>query len=165
MPLVSSVDYPNKRIYLWPDSVGVLLDTMDVYREVRHLRNTNLSHMKFDRMIVWGGNIQKTATTYTQPYVQLLNGCHIIPYPADQILTLIRDTFSDDGRSGSWCFDRTSIAENIDIVVAVDKVEVREIVTWGWWGWLTVEQANQLANTVKKWGVILNVNKKISIPL
>jgi hypothetical protein len=131
MPLVSSVDYPNKKIYLGIDSVGVSLDTLDVYREIRTLRVSTESHRKFKPMIIGGGNIQKTATTYTAPYCQLLYGCEIIPYDATQTLTITRDTFSDDGRSGAQCFDTTGFTNVVTMVEAVDKVEVREVVTGG----------------------------------
>lgn len=131
MALVSTVDYPNKKIYLGIDSVGVTLDTLDIYREVRALRVSTEAHRKFRPMIVGGGNIQKTATTYTAPYCQLLYGCEIIPYDATQTLTIVRDTFSDDGRAGAQCFDTTGFTNVVTLVEAIDKVEVREVVTGG----------------------------------
>lgn len=69
---VASVDYPNKRIYLSAATVGVPLDTLDVYRDVRALRRVTEAHRAYRPMIVAGGNIQKTPTTYTAPYVRML---------------------------------------------------------------------------------------------
>jgi len=126
MPLVASVDYPNKRIYLSVDTVGITLDTMDLYHEVRALRRVTEAHRNFRPMIVAGGNVEKiTGQTYTQPYVQLLYGCRIVPYDAAQKLKVIRDTFTDDGAAGRDCFSRVGLVSLIDIDVDVQAVEVR----------------------------------------
>lgn len=141
MALIQSIDYLTKRIYLSIDSVGITLDTMDIYREVRTLRAINENDRKFDPMIVAGGNIQKTASKFTQPYVQLLYGCEIIPYDSDQVLTLVRDTFSDDGREQAQCFNLTGLSSTVVIVEAVEKVEVREVTVGG--STLTKEEIRQ----------------------
>jgi hypothetical protein len=131
MPLVASVDYATKRIYLTTDALGATFDTMQVYREVRNLRRTNESHRRYRPIIVGGGNIQKTASTYTQPYVQLLYGATLVPFDSSGKITLIRETFSDDGRSAAECFDRTTTVSNVDIDVQVPAVEVRTITVGG----------------------------------
>lgn len=131
MPLVASVDYATKRIYLTADAMGLTFDTMDVYREVRALRRVTESHRKHQPMIVGGGNIQKTPTTYTQPYVQLLYGATLVPVDLAGKITLIRETFSDDGRSAAECFDRSVLVSNIDIDVQVPAVEVRTVTVGG----------------------------------
>lgn len=131
MSTVASVDYIARRIYLSAATVGVPLDTMDVYRDVRALRRVTEPHRQFRPMIVQGGNIQKTPTTFTAPYVQLLYGCYIVPYDTPHSLKVIRDTFTDDGRAGVECFDRSTITANVDIDVVVDKVEVRTVNTAG----------------------------------
>jgi len=131
MSTVASVNYVNKRIYLSIQTVGVPLDTMAVYRDVRALRRVTEAHRAFKPMIVAGGNIQKTVSAFTQPYVQLLFGCRIVPYDAPQSLVVIRDTFTDDGQSGVGCFDRSATASEIDIDYQVSPVEVREVATGG----------------------------------
>jgi hypothetical protein len=131
MSTVASVDYVNKRIYLSADTVGVPLDTLDVYRDVRALRRVTEGHRKYRMMIVTGGNIQKTATTYTPPYVQLLYGCFIVPYDTAHSLLIIRDTFSDDGRTGTECFDRSTVNSEVDLDYSVDKVETRIVSVGG----------------------------------
>lgn len=82
-------------------------------------------------MIIQGGNIQKTPTTFTAPYVQLLYGCYLVPYDTAHNLKVVRDTFSDDGRAGTECFDRSEISSNVDIDIVVDKVEVRQVSSSG----------------------------------
>lgn len=131
MSTVASVDYIAKRIYLSADTVGVPLDTTEVYRDVRELRRITEAHRKFKPMIVGGGNIQKTATSYTQPYVVLLYGCYLVPFNTAQSLVVIRDTFADDGRAGVACFDRSGLSAEVDIDIQVAPVEVREVVTGG----------------------------------
>lgn len=132
MTVVASVDYPNKRVYLHADTVGVDLDTLDVYREVRTLRRVMESHRKYDFMIIAGGNLEKIAgATYTPSYVQLLHGCRLIPYDADQKLKVIRDTFTDDGFAGRDCFDRTGLVSQIDIDIDFPEIETRVISTGG----------------------------------
>lgn len=134
MPLVASVDYAARRIYLSADSVGVDLDTLDVYREVRALRRTTEAHRKFRPMIEAGGNIQKIAgLTYTPAYARLLNGCRIVPFNVSHSIRLIRDTFSDDGVAGRDCFDRTPLSASVavDIDVDIAEVEIRVVTVSG----------------------------------
>ena len=131
MSTVASVNYLERRIYLSATTVGVPLDTLDVYRDVRSLRRTIEAHRKFRPLIIQGGNIRKTDTTATQPYVQLLYGCRIVPYDVKHSLKVVRDTFTDDGLSGIECFDRSSLTSEVDIDYAVDKVEVQMVSTSG----------------------------------
>lgn len=132
MTLIGSMDYPNKFIYLHADTVGVDLDTILVYKEARELRRVNEEHRKFDRMIIASGNVEKIAgVSYTAISVQLLNGCRIVPYDADQELKLIRDTFTDDGVSGVDCFDRSSLTNHVDIDVDFPEIEIRTVSTGG----------------------------------
>lgn len=149
MPVVQSVDYLTRRIYLGAMSVGVPLDLLDVYREVRALRATTPAHRKHPPMVVAGGNIRKTATTYTQPYVQLLYGCHIVPFNVPQTLVVVREVFGDDGRSGVACFDRSAMTGIVDIDMQVSPVEVREVNTSGAAAGLTAIQAQQLDRVLK----------------
>lgn len=131
MAVVASVNYTTKRIYLSAATVGVPLDTLDVYREVRARRVVNENDRKFKPMIIGGGGILKTPGVYTQQYVQLLYGCRIVPYDTDHSLVVVRDTFTDDGNSGAGCFDRSSVSSNVDLDIQVSPVEVREVLTGG----------------------------------
>jgi hypothetical protein len=153
MALVDYIDYEEKRIYLGIDSVGVILDTMDIYREARTLRRedtqTPYPHRGYFPMIIQGGNIRKTPATLTAPYVQLLYGCRIVPYDQDQNLKVIRDTFTDDGLEGAACFDRNGLTSSIDIDYIVDQIEIREVFIAGGTVW-TEEEKNQTVSYSKK---------------
>ncbi len=134
MPLVATVDYPNKRIYLSAQTADTDLDTLDVYREVRALRRTTAAHRNYRPMIVGGGNLEKIAgVSYTPAYVQLLYGCRIVPYNSSHTIRLIRDTFSDDGVSGRGCFDRTLLSPTVMVNIDVDfpEIEIRTVSTSG----------------------------------
>ena len=50
---------------------------------------------------------------------------------ADLRQSVLRDTFTDDGAAGVGCFDRSTVAAEVDIDFAVDKVEVRTVNTSG----------------------------------
>lgn len=144
MTTVASVDYVNRRIYLSAATVGSTLDLLDVYRDVRALRRVTEAHRAFKPMLVAGGNIQKTATTFTQPYVQVLYGCYFVPFDAAGTVKIIREVFSDDGRSGLQCFDRATVSSNVDLDYDVQAVEVRTVSTSGGTGSTAVEIATQV---------------------
>lgn len=129
MPLVLSVDYPNKRIYLSSETPNTSLDTLEVYKEVRSLRRTMESHRNYKPIIEAGGNIAKLPGKYTAAFVIPDTGCYIVPYDSPSSLKLIRDTFTKDGRAGRDCFDRTAITSNIDIDVDFPEIEIREVST------------------------------------
>ena len=133
MSLVSNVDYINKRIYLSSSTVGATIDTVDVYKEVRALRSSTDSHKNFRPMIIAGGNIQKTPTTFTPKFVQLLYGCRIVPFNTSHSITLVRDTFTDDNFTGAEVFDLSSLSVGVgvNIFVDFDQVEVVTVNTSG----------------------------------
>lgn len=131
MPLVASVNYDTKRIFLSADTVGTSIDTMDVYKEVRALRVANEADRNYKPMIVAGGNEQKTATTFTPKFVKLLYGCRIVPFDTSHTLVLTRETFTDDNFAGIEVFDLSSLAPttSVNILVNVPQVEIVVIET------------------------------------
>lgn len=130
MPKVASVDYTAKRIYLSAETVGVDLDTLDIFKEVRALRRTDTEGRKFYPMIIADGNKPKQPLVFTAISIELLYGCRIVPFDTSHTLKLVRDTFTDDGFAGSGIFDRTPLSPTsmVDIDVDVKEVEVREVV-------------------------------------
>lgn len=134
MPLVASIDYAARRIYLSAETVNADLDTLDVYREVRALRRTVEAHRSYLPLIEAGGNIEKlVGQTYTAAYVRLLHGCRIVPYDQTHALRLVRDTFTDDGAAGRNCFDRSGLSPGVVVDIDVDfpEVEIRTVATSG----------------------------------
>ncbi len=141
MPIVASVDYVSKRIFLSASTVNQPVDTVEVYKEVRALRRTMEDHRKFRPIIVAGGNVTKiTGVSATPIFTQLLYGCRLVPYDANQKLKLVRDTFTDDGLAGRDCFDRTGLSSQVDIDVDFPEVEIRYVNGSGGGGGLTQQQ-------------------------
>jgi hypothetical protein len=147
MPIVASVDYVAKRIYLNSSSVNTSIDTLEIYKEVRELRRTTEAHRKFSPMIIAGGNIEKLpGLTATPIYVQLLFGCRIVPFNSAQSIKLIRDTFTDDGFAGRDCFDRAGLTNQVDIDVDFSEVEIRYVNAGGGGGVALDEIVNDHQN-------------------
>lgn len=133
MPVVSSVDYINKRIYLSVSTVNQNVDTLDIYKEVRALRVLNEADRKFKPMIIASGNVPKVVGVSATPIsIQLLYGCRIVPYNiGDHSIRVIRDTFTDDGFAGRDCFDRSSLNNMVDIDIDFPEVEIRYVYVGG----------------------------------
>lgn len=148
MPIVSSVDYTSKRIYLSAATINTSLDVLDVYREVRAMRASNPAHQLYPPMVMAGGNLQKMTGVYTPAYVILAEGVAIVPFDAPHRLRIIRDTFTLDGRAGRDCFDRTGVATNVDIDVDFPEIEIREV-TVGGGGVANAPTAAEVASAVR----------------
>lgn len=160
MALVDHVDYPNQRIYLSAETADTIIDTLDIYKEVRALRMSTDAHQGYKPLIIAGGNIPKIpGVSYTAPYVQLLYGARIVPFNGSHKLTVIRDTFTDDGFANADCFDRTPLSPGVDVDIdfQVSQVEIR-IVNSG--SGLSLEQAAMLVRIEQ-----LLRNKQITDPV
>lgn len=161
MPVVASVDYAARRIYLAAQTVDADLDTMDVYREVRALRRTTEAHRRYKPMIEAGGNIVKiTGVSRTPAYVRLLYGCRIVPYNGtSHKIRLVRDTFTDNGLAGRDCFDRGPLPVSIDVDIDVDfpEIEIREVVVSGGTGPTAMEIAAAVLNAATATPIAANV--------
>ena len=139
MALVSSVDYAARRIYLSAATAasGALLDTLDVYREALALRKSTPAHRRYTPIITANGNEPKITgsarNTYGSQSVKLLRGCRIVPYNGSHTITVVRDTYTDDGFANADCFDLSplSVGVEINIVVDFDPNEIREVATGG----------------------------------
>ena len=134
MALVSSVDYAARRIYLSAATAvsGALLDTLDVYREALALRKYTPAQRRYLPIISAAGNAPKiTGLTYTAAAARLLRGCRIVPYNGSHTITVVRDTYTDDGFANADCFDLSplSVGVEINIVVDFDANEIREVAT------------------------------------
>jgi len=134
MALVASVDYTARRIYLSAASAasGSTLDTLAVYREVLALRKSTPAQRRFTPIISAAGNAPKiTGLTYTAAAAKLLRGCRLVPYNGSHTLTLVRDTYTDDGYANAECFDLAPLSVGVEINIVVDfaKYEIREVAT------------------------------------
>jgi len=129
MPLVDTVDYPNRRIYLSADTLGISVQPVDVYKEVRALRQNTPDHRKFLPLISARGN-EAVGPTNTPILTILANGARIVPFDASHTLTIGGTLVSiDENLAGPDLFDRAplSAATDVDISYRPPQVEVIEV--------------------------------------
>lgn len=142
MPLVGSVDYPNKRIYLSVETVGVSVQPVEVYKEVRALRLANEGDRGFSPLITARGN-EPAGPTNTQIITILAAGARIVPYDVSHSLLVGGVLVNlDDGLAGSVLFDRSPLSPGVivDVEYQPPQVEVIEVPA----SVLTTEQAAKL---------------------
>lgn len=72
MPVVSSFDGLNRRIFLDPSVAGAEFDPLDIYREYLAFRRDNEAFRGFDPLIKMKGGEPKSATTAAARFLQLL---------------------------------------------------------------------------------------------
>lgn len=131
MTVIASIDGVNRDIYLHADTVGVDLEPMDIYKEMRTLRRTNEELRKFDLFLSAHGKDPKGSGKFTERYVKELKGTRIIPFDVTQVLNVVGTIITDDGQEGIACFDRTPLTPTtrVDINYVPLQVEVIEINT------------------------------------
>jgi len=145
MPLVDSVDYPGKRIYLGSGSVGFDVSTIDVYREVRALRASTPNHRLFRPLLVAQGN-EPAGESFTPRRAVLAEGARIVPYGGvSHELKIVTELISEDGLAGVALFDRGAIPVAVDITYTPPQVEIVTVNTGGTVPALTPEQMETLA--------------------
>lgn len=129
MPLIDFIDGPNRNIYLHLDTVGVDLVPMDIYKEMRVLRESDENLRKFNLFISGHGREEKGAGKYTERYIKMIEGTRIVPYDTTHELTVIGTMITDDGQEGIACFDRTPLSPStiVDINYIPPQVEIIEI--------------------------------------
>jgi len=116
MTTIASIapEYPT-RIYLHSDTVGTSVHPVEIYREVRALRQSDESLRAFDMFCTMFGNVSKGGGTYTERFLRLNNDCRIVPFDTDHELTITGTLITDDGQQGIACFDRSSLDSNTTV--------------------------------------------------
>lgn len=145
MPLVIAVDYPNKRIFLGPDSVGVDVLPVDIYREMRERRRLDADNDRsFLPMITAFGN-EPAGPTNTPRFTNLAAGVRIVPHDTSHSL-LIRGALinTSDGLAGRDLFDRSSLTPGVEVDVDYQPPQVEIITVATGAAALTPQQEQQL---------------------
>jgi hypothetical protein len=129
MPLIASIDGPNRDIYLSADTVGALVNPIDIYQEMRAIRRTDESLRQYDIFMSAFGNVPKGGGKFTERYVRLNLGARIIPFDISHQLTITGTIITDDGQEGVACFDRTPLSAStvVDINYVPPQVEVIQV--------------------------------------
>lgn len=148
MPLIASIDGPNRDIYLSADTVGAEINPIDLYKEMRTLRRTTEELRKYNLFLEAKGYDQKAPGKFTERYVICLEGTRIIPFDISHTLTVTGTIITDDGQEGVNCFDRTPLTSTtvVDINYLPPQVEVITVNTSGGGG--DVTNVNEIANAV-----------------
>lgn len=145
MPLILTEDYSNKRIFLGPDSVGVDVLPIDIYREHRERRRLFATNeRRFFPMVSAFGN-QPAGPSNTPRFTNLAAGVRLVPFDVSH-QPLIRGNLisTADGLAGRDLFDRAplSVGVEVDVDYQPPQVEIIEVNTGSA---LTPEQSTQLA--------------------
>ncbi len=149
MVLIDYIDGPNRNIYLHSSTVNTSIHPMDIYKEMRTLRKNDESLRKYDLFLSASGFEYKGGGKYTERLVKCLLGTRIIPYDADQELTITGVLITDDGQEGIACFDRSLLSPTtvVDINYVPPQVEV---ITVSGGSGLTTEEHNKLMKTLEQ---------------
>jgi hypothetical protein len=153
MALVAAVDYPNKRIILGVDSVGVDIQPMDLYVEMRARRRLNADNdRKFFPMLLAEGN-EPAGPSNTPRRVVFADGVRIIPFNVSHILRVRGSMVSKiESLAGPDLFDRSTLGTGIEVDIDYQPPQV-EIIERGTSG-LTPGESSQLATIVSVDGSI-----------
>ena len=132
MTVIANIDPTTspRRIYLHADTVGVLFQPMDAYKEMRGLRATNESLRPYDVFMSAQGNEPTGTSTATPRRVRMENSV-FVPFNANHVLTVIGEVITSSGSSGVAAFDRTplSAGTKVDINYIPPQVEILYINT------------------------------------
>jgi hypothetical protein len=131
MPLIASIDGPNRDIYLDASTVNTSINPIDIYKEMRTLRRNSEELRKYKLFLSASGNVPKGGGKFTERLVTCLEGTRIIPFDSSHTLTITGTIITDDGQEGIACFDRSllTVTTIVDINYIPPQVEVIEVAT------------------------------------
>jgi len=109
MPLIASIDGPNRRIYLDISTVNAAINPIDLYKEARTLRRLDETLRKYVNFISSLGGTPTGTGKFTQRITVLEAGTRIFMYDTNQELTIVGKIITDDGKEGARCFDRSNL--------------------------------------------------------
>ena len=126
--MIDHIDPIARLIYLDASTVGASILPIDIYRELRILRRTNLSLRPYDMFMTMKGADKKnpSGTKRTERYAVLLKGALIVPYDTSHTLTVGGTIITDSGLEGPECFNRLvlSASSNVNIDYVPKQVEI-----------------------------------------
>jgi len=142
--MIERIDPVNRLIYLDASSAASTLHPIDLYREMRQMREDDETIRGFDPFLVMKGSDKKNASgsKRTERYLVLLDGTRIVPFDTDQTLAIDGTIISDDGLEGPECFNTSSVSSTVNINYTPKQVEVIVVETGG--SALTLEEHNKL---------------------
>ena len=138
-------DYPNRRIYLHPDTVTSGVDPAALHKEHRARRAANLNNERnYPPMVTFRGNESKGGGAFTPRLTNLRELVRLVPSDTHHILKIKNEVVClEDGIANQSCFDRLSVLSNVDIDIDFNPTEVLTVNTGSG---LTPEQSQMIAD-------------------
>jgi len=131
MALIADIDGLNRRIHLSVDTVDAEFLPIDIYKEMRSLRQADETLRRYDLFLSASGYESKGGGKFTARLVKCLLGTRIVPYDGvvHHSITVTGEIITDEGTSGTACFDRTLLTpgNSVDIIYIPPQVEVIEV--------------------------------------
>lgn len=126
MPVVSSFDWANRRIYM----AVAEWHPIDVYREHREARRLDEAARKFDPLISYSGNIAKGGGRFTPRFATMLSGAKIVPVDGATapVTTITGEVITDDA---SEFIDASSLAVKPMVKYQPPEAEIIQVSTSG----------------------------------
>lgn len=144
--MIDHIDAINRKIYLDSSTVDATIQPIDIYREMRTLRQKDETLRPYDLFCKMGGGVPKnpSGTKRTERYLILLDGTLIVPYDTSHVLTVDGTIITDSGLEGVQTFDRANLSAGVevDINYVPKQVEVIMVNTGG--SSLTQEEHDKL---------------------
>lgn len=143
--MIASIDGVNRLIYLDASTVGVDFNTIDLYKEMRTMRELDDDLKQYEIFLKSYGNLPKVTAkgTATERGVVTQSGTKIVPFDTAQTLSVITTIISDDGTvDGADCFDTSGLVNKVNIHYIPPQVEVITVITGG--SALTTDEHNKL---------------------
>lgn len=151
--MIDHIDPENRLIYLDSSTVNNTIQPIDIYREMRDMRQNDETLRPFDVFMTMKGGDPKNpeGTKRTERYLVLLEGTMIVPYDTSHFITVDGTIISDDGKEGIECFRRDvlSTGVEVDINYVPKQVEIIVVNASGDFGF-TPEDRERLAKTSTK---------------
>ena len=126
--MIDHIDPINRLIYLDSDTENTTISLIDIYKEVRKLRQDKEELRPYDMFLTMRGSVPKNSdgTKRTERYMVLLRGTLIVPYDESHSITIDGTLITDSGLEGTKCFDRSLLSSDtvVDINYTPKQVEL-----------------------------------------
>ena len=161
--LIDHIDAPNRLIYLSASTVNTAVHPIEIYKEMRTLREVDTSIRGYDIFLKAYGNVPKGGGKATERYVQTIAGTKIVPFNTSHVLSIVGTIITDDGSEGVECFDRLLLDPlvTVDINYVPPQVEIITINIGG--SALTSEEHNKLMATPTETVIADSVWEKVIV--
>lgn len=146
MALIDNIDGVNRKIYLSSSTVDSAIHPVDIYKEMRTLRENDVSLRRFNIFMEARGNIPKGGGKATERYAILKEGTLIVPYNTSHTLTVTGTIITDDGKEGVYCFDRSNLDAGVTVDINYVPPQV-EVITVSSGSGLSQEEHDRLFST------------------